>query len=112
MALCSVSNSSDSLRSVRNARRAGEVWRLSMTVSVSAASTTACFQLLCTGDSVEDTMRVPIWMPSAPEGEAVGHRRAVEHPTGRDDRHVDPRAHQREQHHRGDITRVLEATTL
>ena len=45
---------------VRRARRAGELCRFSITVSVSAAATTACFQLSCTGDSSELTIRVPI----------------------------------------------------
>ena len=40
-------------------------------MSVSAASTIACFQLSCTGDSAADTMRVPIWTPSAPSANAA-----------------------------------------
>ena len=40
-------------------------------MSVSAASTIACFQLSCTGDSAADTMRVPICTPSAPRAKAA-----------------------------------------
>ena len=40
-------------------------------MSVSAAATIACFQFSCTGDSSDDTMRVPIWMPSAPSAKAA-----------------------------------------
>ena len=40
-------------------------------MSVSAASTIACFQLSWTGDSAADTMRVPICTPSAPSANAA-----------------------------------------
>jgi hypothetical protein len=40
-------------------------------VSVSAAFTMASFQFWCTGDSAALTMRVPIWMPSAPSAKAA-----------------------------------------
>jgi len=46
-------------------------------VSVSAAPTIACFQLSCTGDSAADSIRVPIWMPSAPSANAA----AIEGPS-------------------------------
>ena len=56
---------------VRRARSAGEWRRFRNTVSVSAASTMACFQFWCTGDSAADTMRVPICTPSAPSASAA-----------------------------------------
>ncbi len=31
----------------------------------------AFFQFSCTGDSADETMRVPIWMPSAPSAKAA-----------------------------------------
>ena len=40
-------------------------------MSVSAAATIACFQFSWTGDSAADTMRVPIWTPSAPRANAA-----------------------------------------
>ena len=60
-------------------------------MSVSAASTMACFQFSCTGDSAADTMRVPICTPSAPSAKRRGHGRPVDDAAGRDDRHVDLR---------------------
>ena len=64
------SGSSFSVRSVRNARSAGRDCWLRNTVSVSFASTTACFQLLCTGESEQLSIRVPICTPSAPMAKA------------------------------------------
>jgi hypothetical protein len=52
-------------------RRAGEEWLFNKTVSVSAASTMACFQLACTGDSTAETMAVPSCTPSAPRARAA-----------------------------------------
>ena len=40
-------------------------------MSVSAAATTACFQLSWIGDSAADTILVPSWMPSAPSASAA-----------------------------------------
>ena len=68
--LCSTSTS-DVVRSVRSARSAGECRWLRKSVSVSAASTIACFQLSWTGDSAADTIRVPICTPSAPRANAA-----------------------------------------
>ena len=45
--------------------------RFNSTVSVSAAATTACFQLSCTGDSAADSILVPICTPSAPRARAA-----------------------------------------
>ena len=63
--------SSRVVRSVRNARSAGEWNRLRNTVSVSFALTIAFFQLSCTGDSFDDTIRVPSCTPSAPSANAA-----------------------------------------
>ena len=65
------------VRSVRRARRAGRDCWFRNTVSVSRAATTACFQLSCTGDSAQDSMRVPICTPSAPRAKAA----AIEGPS-------------------------------
>jgi hypothetical protein len=46
-------------------------------VSVSAAPTIAFFQFAWTGDSRAETMRVPIWTPSAPSAKAA----AIETPS-------------------------------
>ena len=40
-------------------------------MSVSLAATMASFQFWCTGLSAAETMRVPIWMPSAPRAKAA-----------------------------------------
>ena len=53
MALVSVSNSRAFVRSVRRARRAGDVCWLRNTVSVSWAASTACFRLAWMGDDTE-----------------------------------------------------------
>ena len=66
------------MRSVRSARSAGPLPpRLRKTVSVSLAPTIACFQFMCAGDSADDSIRVPIWMPSAPIAKAA----AIERPS-------------------------------
>jgi hypothetical protein len=64
-----------------------------------------------TGDSGATPCGCPSG-PLAPERERRGHRRAVDHPAGGDDRHVDLRPHERQQHHRRDVARVLEAAAL
>ena len=64
---CSIS----AVSSVRSARIPGRPKRFSSTVSVSAASTTACFQLSWTGDSAADSILVPICTPSAPSASAA-----------------------------------------
>ncbi len=46
------------------------------------------------------------------EREGRRHRSAVADAAGRDDRHVDLRADQRQQHHGRDVARVLEAAAL
>ena len=64
------SNASPPVRSVRRARNAGRDCWFKNTVSVSLAFTSAAFQLSCTGDSEQDTIRVPICTPSAPMANA------------------------------------------
>ena len=81
-------------------------------MSVSAAATIACFQFSCTGDSAADTMRVPICTPSAPSANAAAIARPSHDAAGGDDRHVDLRADERQQHHGRDVARVLEAAAL
>ena len=81
-------------------------------MSVSAASTIACFQLSCTGDSAADTIRVPIWTPSAPSANAAAMDRAVDDAAGGDDRNVDLGADEWQQHHRRHRGRALEAAAL
>ena len=93
------------------AGRAGEK-RLRNTVSVSAAATMACFQLSCTGDSAADTMRVPICTPSAPRAKAAAIDRPSAMPPAAMTGTSTLRAHQRQQHHRGHVARVLEAAAL
>src|SRR6185369_7510509 len=57
---------------VRSARSAGPgPKRLRKTVSVSFAPTIMSFQFWCTGLSAAETMRVPIWTPSAPSAKAA-----------------------------------------
>ena len=50
--------------------------------------------------------------PFGPERERRRHRGAVEHAAGGDDGDVDLRSDQRQQHHRGDVARVLEPAAL
>ena len=100
------------MRSVRSARSAGLVCWLRNTVSVSPASSTACFQLSWIGLSAELTIRVPSCTPSAPRARAAAMVGAVDEPARRDHRHVDLRHDQRQQHHRRHRPRALEAAAL
>ena len=61
------------MRPVRSARRAGEWRSFRNSVSVSAASMIACFQLSCTGDSAADTMPRAHLHPFGAERERGGH---------------------------------------
>ena len=81
-------------------------------MSVSAAATIACFQLSWIGDSAADTIRVPIWTPSAPSASAAAIVGAVDEAAGGDDREVDLRHDERQQHHRRHRARALEAAAL
>ena len=81
-------------------------------MSVSAAPTIASFQLSCTGDSAADTMRRAHLHALGAERERGRHRPAVADAAGGDHRHVDLRADERQQHHRGDVARVLEPAAL
>ncbi len=81
-------------------------------MSVSCAARIASFQFACTGDSVDETIRVPIWIAFRTQSEGGGHRAAIDHAAGGDHRHFHFLANERQQHHRRDIARVLEATAL
>ena len=62
---------------MRSTRTGLLLCRLISMVSVSAASSTACFMFQCTPDSSDDSIRVPICTPSAPSANAA----AIERPS-------------------------------
>ena len=87
--------------SVRSARSAGPgPKRLRNTVSVSSAARIAFFQFMCTGDSADETMRVPICTPSAPSVKAAAMVRPSTMPPAAIIGTSTFSQHQRQQHHR------------
>ena len=105
--------SSRVVRSVRRARRAGPgPKRLRKTVSVSCAAMIAFFQF-CMHRRFRgrDHARAHLDAFGA-EREGRRHGASIDHAAGRDDRHVDLLADQRQQHHGGDLARVLEAAAF
>ena len=81
-------------------------------VSVSAASSTACFMFQCTPDSCDDSIRVPICTPSAPSANAAAIERPSAMPPAATIGTSSFDAIERQQHHRRDVARVLEPGAL
>ena len=98
--------------SVRSTRSGRPFWRLTRTVSVSDAWSTACLSPSCTLDSTEASIRVPICTPSAPRAKAAAIEHAVGDAAGGDEGHVELVGEQGQQHRRRHLGATLEPGTF